>query len=666
MSSLPLPRKTAVLVFICLLVGTWAVSFFNITRFWGLLPAGKPAAMVLLAWALPCMAVLWGLDGRLAERAIQRADSVIGRAGLFLRGAWLAAVSGGLFLLAWTFRSGNHFMGDGWMYLNKLSGPFSLMPDRPLDSLVHHLVHRLLENAGRADPELSYAILHCALLPFFMLALWSLSGRITGKPVPRTALTLIMAGSSALMLFCGYAESYTLLAFFTTLYLAAGAASLRRDGYRTSLPWSASIFYLLAFLSHRSAVVLGPSLLFLWLFRLWRNGTDKQPLKQFFLVLALSPIPLIIAFIMHSPSLSLLTPVFRTTEIAPYTLPSLPHLLEKLNFLLLIAPVSVIAAPVLVTGWRGIRSGINPLFLFLSLAMLGSVFFTFAVNPMLGVRDWDLLSICAVPLAAWSGYIMLHCIDDRRGNTLLATSLGLLFHSLLWVWINSDIYRGVAFLHKLRYEDPHITTGKTNFSTELFNRGFIQESIEQNRLAKGSMYIRGLVNNAEIFMQLGQPDSTIFYTREAIEYEKKNDLLPTPLVWVKGAAAFEAIGQPDSANYYYLKPLRGDRKYYSVAERQGWITATSHVFEENLNKAARDHMNLDYILFFLRYNSMAGRDEYIARTYDFYKAADFNKDQWAKLLDFAIVSRHSPYTDTLKIYAYRQYPELKEVFEKKR
>jgi len=612
-----------------------------------------------------CLVVLWVLDSRLAERAIQRVDSFIGRSGLLLRGAWLAAVSGGMFLLAWALRSGNHFMGDGWMYLNKVAEPFSLMPGRPLDYLVHHLVYWLLENAGRAHPELSYAVLHCALLPFFIFALWSLSGRISGKPVPRTALTLIMAGCSALLLFCGYVESYTILAFFTTLYLAAGAAYFCRDGYSTGLPWDASFLYLLAFLSHRSAVVLGPSLLFLWMLRFWRSGKDKLPLRQFLAVLALAPVPLVIAFIMRSPSLDLLVPLFQSTEIAPYTLFSLPHLWEKLNFFLLITPAAVIAVPLLVAGWGRIRSGISPLFLFLSLAMTGSVFFVFILNPMLGIRDWDLLSICAVPLAAWSGWIMLQCIEDGQSNTLLAFGLGLVAHGLLWVWINADIYRGVAFIHRVRHEDLHTFSGKTNFAKELLDRGFIVESLEQNRLAGGRMRLRGLVNNAEIFMRLGKPDSALNNIRKAIEYEKENRLKPTHTVWIRGAAAFEVMEQPDSASYYYLKPLRGGRNFYDAEDRFWWLKNVDFIFQKKMKETARDPLNTDSILFFLRYNGMAGRDEYIARIYDFYKGADFDKKQWEKLLDYAIVSRHFPYVDTLKLYAYRKYPELREALENK-
>jgi len=667
MLSRPLSQKTAIALFLAWLAASGVTAFFGLPALWGLIPAGKAAGAVLLVWSMLCLALLFGLEGGLAGRGLQRAGAFFTRAGPALRYAALGMVAGGLFLLGWSFRSENFFMGDGWMYLNVVAQPFHLMPDRPLDYLAHHLSYYLLGQLGHLDAELSYAILHCALFPFFVLALWSLAGRIAAGFTARLALTLILAGTSALQLFCGHVESYTVLAFFVTLYLAAGADYATRCGDRPGLPWAASLLYVCAFLSHRSAVVLAPSLLFLWLLRLMRTDRCKPPLMQFYIILSLSPFPLVAALLTKSASLSLLVPLVNNNPgETPYALFSSGHLFEKLNFLLLISPAAVIAAPALVSGWNTLRKKVDPLFLFLSLAALGSVFFLLVLNPMLGLRDWDLLSLCAVPSAAWSGWVLHRVLEDgeiRRGNPLLAIGLGLAIHGALWVWINSDIFRGVAYLQRVRFEDQHTSTGKANLAKELMDHGFVRESIDQNRLVEGKMYLRGIVNLSKAFMALGMPDSTLFFTRKALAFEHRTRLRPTATVWIRMVVAFDALDMPDSANYYYLGPLRNNRAYYDVEDRAWGVEQMSPSFNRYMNRVIRDPLNLDYVLFFLRYNSLAGRDDNLAKTYNFFKTADFNPEQWKRLLDFAIVSRHAEYVDTLESYAFRRYPELRAVVE---
>ncbi len=667
MLSRPLSQKMAIALFLAWLAASGVTAFFGLPALWGLIPAGKAVGAVLLVWSMLCLALLFGLEGGLAGRWLQRAGDFLTRSRPALRYAALGTVAGGLFLLGWSFRSENFFMGDGWMYLNVVTQPFHLIPDRPLDYLAHHLSYYLLGQLGHQDAELSYAILHCVLFPFFVLALWSLAGRIATGFTARFALTLILAGTSALQLFCGHVESYTVLAFFATLYLAAGAAyAIRRGELAGGLPWAASLLYFCAFLSHRSAVVLAPSLLFLWLLRLMRTDRCKPPLNQFYIILSLSPLPLVAALLLKSASLSLLVPLVNNNPgETPYTLFSSGHLFEKLNFILLISPSAVIAAPALVAGWNSVRKKMDSLFLFLSLAALGSLFFLLVLNPMLGLRDWDLLSLCAVPSAAWAGWVLHRVFEEgvsRRGNPLLALGLGLAFHGALWVWINSDIFRGVAYLQRVRFEDQHTSTGKANLAKELLDQGFIRESIEQNRLADGKMNLRGIVNLAQAFMFLGMPDSTLYYTRKALDFENRTRLKPTATVWIRMVAAFDALDMPDSANYYYLGPLRDNRVYYDGMDRGWYIMTMGPAFTRYMNRAIRDQMDLGCILFFLRYNSLAGREDNLAKTYNFYKTADFSQEQWKRLLDFAIVSRHYEYVDTLKSHAYSQFPELQDIF----
>ncbi|MCE5272584.1 hypothetical protein LLH00_14990 [bacterium] len=669
MSARPVLRKITWLMFAVWLGLSWAAIYCPLPRLWGMLPAGKPAGVVFLVWALFCLAVLLGLEGGLTGRALQRVFDRLARAGAPVRLACLAAFSGAVFLLGWAFRSRNHFMGDGWLYLNVIHRPFHLIPDRPLDYVLHHQVFWYLSGLGKPDGELAFNLLHCSLLPFFILALWSLAGRLTAEPVKRTALTLILAGSSALQLFCGYIETYTVLAFFSALFLAAGAAYAASGRYRTELPWEVSLIFGLAFLSHRSAVVLAPSLLFLWLLRLWPSGPEKTGLKQSLAVLALCPLPLLAMILLHSASLDLLVPLLHNDpEIVPYTIFSLSHLGEKLNFMLLAAPAALIALPALAAAWGEVRARLDFTFLFLSLAALGGVFFLFSLNPLLGVRDWDLLSLCAVPASAWAGWVLLRFFEGGgrlRGNPLLALGLAVAFHGALWVWINSDINRGVGFIQRVRRQDIHTATGKTNLAQELANRGFLREAIEQNKLAQGRMFLRGRVNLSVLFMRLGQPDSTIFYTREAAAYEKAHRLKPTPTVWIKAAAAFDVLEQPDSANYYYLFPLRRSTSYYEQEDRAWWLGQMNLPLERYTEKARLDKMNIDYILFFLRYNNMLGQQENVAKIYGYYQSAGLNEAQWLKLLDFAVASHHYEYLDSLTSHAFRQFPDLQRGFVKK-
>ena len=427
------------------------VVFTGWPRLWGMIPLGPTEGDWALPVALICTVMIFGPGAGLfawVNKWLTYSKKNINRRSVRLIGLVFLYLT--IFFIAWILRSENHFMGDGWLYISEVEKPFYLSITRPLDFFIHQLFHRIVQVLGLGGGEAAYALLHCFLCPVFLWTCWNIAGLITSDFLGRAVLGLLMASTTVLQLFVGYVECYTLLNLWVVIYIYTGIKYLcNRQNVKN--PWVPTIIFVLVFFSHRSGVVLGPSLLFLWLYRLLPGrSTNNKLFNPFFLVALIFPLPLVFGLITKSPSVSLLVPLWgpNANSQAPYSLFSIEHLWEKLNFLMLICPAAVVALPVITSKWRLLKRWDNSSFIFVFWCCAGSVFFSFILNPLLGIRDWDLLSISGVPLALFSGWCLLTVLKKGRSRDafLRALAVAATVHGMAWVWVNADIDRGVAFL----------------------------------------------------------------------------------------------------------------------------------------------------------------------------------------------------------------------------
>jgi Flp pilus assembly protein TadD len=329
---------------------------------------------------------------------------------------WLAgavAFTTGMLLLP----SQNHLLGDGLTHLGNPTRVFSFT--EPLEVLLHHLVYLAV---GKS--LLSYRIIASAAGLFYLLAVYLMS-RSGKTQLESSIIALALLCTATIQFYWGYVEHYTLLNLFTLYYIYFSWRDIRK-GNLTVLPF---VFFLLAFVSHLSAIMLLPSVFYLY----WPR------LKRWLFLLA---VPIIVGGIAAALSVGALkvTVHFWRDDFSTYTLLSGAHLSSLVMLLLLVSPAFFLSL------WKA-KPGRQMMFTIL--ALVGALYFTVLIDPKIGaLRDWDLLSIFAVPLA---GLIALRA--PRHYLTVVTLMILIVIRIIPWLAFNSKLQ--VEFVGKSVRSDLH-------------------------------------------------------------------------------------------------------------------------------------------------------------------------------------------------------------------
>ncbi|HUU27954.1 MAG TPA: hypothetical protein VM123_09090 [archaeon] len=647
------------LLWIWLFVG---VVFTGWSSVWGMIPWGSEAGIWVLPAALLSTVLISGtVSGRLSWLG-NRMEAVSGYiSGLDrfrnTRGGFMAAMSAyvALVFIAWPLRSQNHFMGDGLAFIGTVTGPFRYYAKEPLDYFIHQLFYRLLDWFGVGNGEAVYAVLHTLLLPFFLLACWKITAKVTGEAWERLALWLLIVSTSSLQLFFGYVESYTIIALLLSIYLYYGIKHLREK--ERNYPWAPTAVFLLSLLTHNSALVLFPSLLYLWLVRLapgtsW--GIIELKSRIVFLISILSFLLLLLFFNTDS-----LVPLIGPIDgfDSPYRMYGLKHLWDKFNFLLLIAPGAVVCLLVLVAKARSFTKLEDSAFVFVFWAAAGCSFFSFIYDPDLGIRDWDLLSLPAVPLMLWCGWSLILLLPGRERRKAYLFSLAFVSaaHAMLWVWVNADMDRGVRFLDHVRNADFHRGSDRMQLGFLFFERELYKEAANQFRLAGGKWLCTAQSNLTECFLMEGMPDSVIYYLPPLFEKYQMDPILAKKN-YMRLTLAYDMQGDPIGAtNCFYSMRKQGlspDEK-----ERTQWIVRMESQ-AALYNELIHQQDNGGALLYFLRYYTISQNQRKLDYVYKYIMGREFSKSDWARFINFAEVCGHNDYLKPLIGAAIGQYPEL--------
>ena len=656
------------LPYLALLVWIWSGAAVMLTGWpwlWGILPLGPAEGFWAPFAALVCTVVAFGLGARVLDRLEEqgaafyrfftRPDRVNSRL-LFFFLLYLA-----IFFLCWNLRSENHFMGDGWVLSLEVEKPFVLWDTAPLTFFILQSFNRLLQFAGLTGGEATYAVLHCLLFPIFLWFCWRIAGLVAERIPDRLVLFLLIAAGSSLQLFSGYVENYTLLHFWLALYLYSGLRYIAA-GSESRVPWRPSLAFVLASASHLTGVVLFPSLLFLWLLRVpWlkripgigrfiiKSGPSLAVAAACSIMLVLGPI-----FSDRSSMVPLLGG--RQENPAPYLFFSLTHLWEKFNFLLLICPAALVALPLAVTRWRIFRSMDSLSFSFAAWSAAGCVFFSTVFNPLLGIRDWDLISLPAIPLALLAGWTLSLAMPAgaRRKALLRALALACALHAGTFVWINSDINRGVRFLDRIRQADFHRQTGKMNLGALLYERQFFQQAINQYRLFNSPERFemqRAALNIGLCFLSLEMPDSLIGSLREL--GGSYMEPAAARKYYILLSLAYDMKCRSDSATIPYLS-LQRTGLQLEDSERIKWAGQMEGLAGCYNQRLAEKEGDVEAMLFFLRYYTLKQDSRKIKQLYDIILSHTYTVPEWNCLHEFACLCGHRDYLDKMVEQAERQ------------
>ncbi len=447
-------------------------------------------------WPYPVPLTFWVLGGVLLVVAL--IPGVVEKLAR-IRGVWIGTAAvlliGSLFL-----PSQNHIMGDGMSHLANVYR--YLARTEPLDIILHQLV-RLVTG----DMLLSYRIISFVALGAYLWGAYLMS-RFGDSPVSRAVIALCFLCVATLQFYFGYVESYTLRDLFILyfLYFAWKEINYRRVSYRPLL------FFGLATLSHFSAAALLPALIY----------TFRKRLTVKVYVTAIAVV--VLGFLVAS-SVGLgrvFVPLFTSSD-NHYTLFSGQHLLDMVNLVILITPAFFLAC-------FGRKSG--PHLTLGLIALAGTALFTFLVDPKLGAfRDWDLLSIFAVPMA------VIVAIRAPRKSWVAAILLALIAVRVLpWLYFNSE--QQAQFVKDLVFDDVHYTE-KYFQGNQLKSFGLLLERIGETELAYEVLGRRlevvptddkTLRMMAPLTYQMGKFDESYAY------YLKLNYLEPeNPEYWVRAA-----------------------------------------------------------------------------------------------------------------------------------
>ncbi len=424
---------------------TMAAIFFP-GSLWGFSQARYlPPALQLVfgALALFLVAVAWGKipSGRFAPRR-----PAAGRALLAAGGCAGVAI----FVL---LRSRNLFLGDGYLIEKLVSGGGSDAAGRAgfgsvlLYGATLRAIRLFMPSAGGAAP---FVLLNplVGVIGLFLAA--ALARELTAGTWGRIILFFAFAFPAILLFWFGYVEDYALMHIASAGAMLLMIRSLRgRGGIAAPLALLA-----LAVALHLSAVVFFPAYLIAFV------GSRRSPRARATLgaILVLGAIAGSIGVLRYTQAgykgAGALLPLFRSGSHA-FTLLSAPHLRFLLNEIVLILGGALLL-PFLAGGAR--RKGKkDPAQSFLVILALSGLVYMITIDPLLGSRDWDLMSLPVVAWIALMGRLFLAGRADPPPAAVLLVAGACVLHTMPWVVVNSDKERGLAMTLDMVSRDGHYT-----------------------------------------------------------------------------------------------------------------------------------------------------------------------------------------------------------------
>ena len=329
---------------------------------------------------------------------------------------WLAgaaAFTAGMLLLP----SQNHLLGDGMQRLADAGQ--TIMYTEPLDILVHRLIYLLVGSS-----IWSYRIVG------FVTGLFYLNGirllvRFGMTPIEKAIIAFAFLCTATIQFYFGYVESYGLINLFILYYLYFAWKCVKQERV-TAAP---AVFFVLATMSHLSGAALFPSLVFLY------NDRFRW-VSKYVLPLAILAAAVVFFFGHYWSDLVTLLP----NDYSTYSLFSEAHLRDLLCLLPLVSPSFYLA--LIGKRWEKTTT-------FTVIALAGTLLFTIVIDPVLGaIRDWDFLSVFALPLA---GMIALRA--PRRAVIVVILAVMIVARIIPWLTFNAELQ--TEFVKEMLADDIH-------------------------------------------------------------------------------------------------------------------------------------------------------------------------------------------------------------------
>ena len=455
--------------------------------------------------------------------------------------------------------SARHFLGDGYHLLEKLEAEtWHDMFRAPLTYALVGTLHRVGSTLWETA-ENTYRVYSYASGSLYVLLSFPVAAALGKDALERSISMAFLLTAGYNQQFFGYVENYALYMPGLLLYFFLGLRTLE---HRIPLFVPALLLGMLV-VFHRVLAIFGPSLLYL-AYHDYRRRQHSIPTGKNVLATAAAlccvPLSAAVFLVLSGGGFEAyfgrtgsgeFLPLFEQPGFyAQYRIFSFPHLVDFINLQLLSAPAACMVIFLVRKRHLGRQT-------FLAICTVVPLFFTFIAKANIGAfRDWDILSLPALPFTVWAAAAFVERIRDRKqlfhGAFLICGAAAL--HTLLWIGVNASAEPAEArFTNQLSRLTGHasatgwVTLGKfykkdnnTDAALKAYKQALKADSTNPNR-----WFSVGVV-----YREIGQSDSAIKYFNKAVEL--RPDL---PIPYMNLGAVYSDIGQFDKAIEYTSRAI---------------------------------------------------------------------------------------------------------------
>ena len=457
------------------------------------------------------------------------------------------------------FSSARHFLGDGYHLLEKLEAEtWHDMFRAPLTYALVETLHRVGSTLWKTA-ENTYRVYSYASGSLYVLLSFPVAAALGKDALERSILMVFLLTGGYIQQFFGYVENYALYMPGLLLYFFLGLRTLE---HRIPLFVPALLLGMLV-VFHRVLGIFGPSLLYL-AYHDYRRRQHSTPTGKNILstAAALCCVPLSAAVFLGLSGVGFEAYFGRTGSgeflplleqpgfYAQYRIFSFAHLVDFINLQLLSAPAACMVIFLVRKSLLGRQT-------FLAVCTVVPLFFTFIAKANIGAfRDWDILSLPALPFTVWAAAAFVERIRDRKqlfhGAFLICGAAAL--HTLLWIGVNASAEPAEArFTNQLGRLTGHASaTGwvtMANFHRQQNNPSAALDAYKRALDADPSNPNRWLLVG-NIHREMGKSATAIKYYNKAVELQPD-----VPVPYMNLGAAYSDIGQLDKAIRYTVKAI---------------------------------------------------------------------------------------------------------------
>jgi hypothetical protein len=335
-------------------------------------------------------------------------------------------------ILFYILRDRLNLLGDSYLRIEELQKKglarlFADTPSEALDYFVHWITYAYVLKPLKISALVSYQIWSIIAGLIYTFVAWLIASKLRKYDIDRwLSFGWIMAWGG-LMLFCGYAENYSLAAACLLITMSF-AIDFIHSGKKFPAMLSA---FVLAFFFHNLTVVILPAL---WYAVLIQSPPNRKKALLPLVIVTIVMSAYLIATRISSPEGTLI--LFDSISEPGYTLFSGAHLLDILNQLLLVSP-AFLALLFFQNSRIHPKPEYRKLTVFFWIAAVSGLAALLFIDPKLGMaRDWDLF---ALPLLAFHLAMFMNAdwnqINKPIKIGMITIALGFTF---IWILVNAN------------------------------------------------------------------------------------------------------------------------------------------------------------------------------------------------------------------------------------